>query len=234
MYLKKLLLCTALIFGSFQISQAQVLMSLIFGDKLNNENNMFGLQAEYSSNHITSFDPSKSLGTFNLGLFFTHRWENNLELNVGLLGKYRRGATGITPYAIEDSDLTAKFAEGEVKKRINFFSLPATMRFKTEKGIFAELGSQISYRLKAVDIFEVDVPEGDLRLDVDIRDQVKKIDLSLIAGVGMYVGKDQVNAVGLRYHGGITDVLTSEPGKQTYAQWVLYTNIPIGRAKAGL
>jgi hypothetical protein len=221
-------------FCSFAVpstSQAQVLISLLFGDKLNNENNMFGLHLDYSSNQISGLEPSKSLGTLNFGLFYTHSWENNLELNIGMLAKYRRGATGIPAYSLEDADLTAQFEDTEVTKKISYMSLPISMRYKSPKGLFIELGPQVSYRLKAFDLFEASATSGDLKLDVDIRDQIKKVDFGYLAGVGAYIGKDKINVLGLRYQGGFSDIMINQAGKQTYGQWAVYTNIPIGRGK---
>ncbi|MBN3581484.1 PorT family protein [Algoriphagus aestuarii] len=213
---------------------AQVIMSLIFGDKLNNESNLFGIHVDVSSNHISDFEPSKSLSTFNLGLFFTHRWENSWELNVDMLAKYRRGAKGLSPYVLEDPTLTAQFAEADLERRINYLSVPVTFRYHVKNGFFGEFGPQISYRLKARDIFETTTPDGNLELEVDVRDQVQKFDFSLVFGLGTYLGKDQVNAFGIRYHAGLTDVMNQYEGNQKFGQWAVYANLPIGRGKAGL
>lgn len=214
--------------------QAQVIMSLIFGDKLNNENNLFGLHMDVSSNQFSNFEPSKSLSTFNLGLFFTHKWENSWEINVDMLAKYRRGVKGLTPYPLQDASLTTQFADADVERRINYLSVPISFRYKVKNGIFGEFGPQVSYRLKANDIFETSPADGDLELRVDVRDQIQKMDFGLIFGVGTYLGKDQVNAFGIRYHAGLTDIMQEVDGSQKYGQWALYANLPIGRGKAGL
>ncbi|WP_296704855.1 porin family protein [Algoriphagus sp.] len=210
-------------------------MSLIFGDKLNNENNLFGLHIDYSSNNISNFEPSNALNSFNLGLSFTHRWENRIEMNLGMLAKYGRGAKGLTAYELEDNSLNSIFSGTEVERKIKYLSLPVTIRYRSQKWLFVEAGPQISYRLKsAYDYFEADTPDGKLELEVDVRDQIKKMDFSAIFGAGTYFGKDKVNAIGIRYHAGLTDILKDIEGKQHYSQWALYANLPIGRGKAGL
>lgn len=217
-----------------QCLQAQVIMSLLFGDKLNNESNLFGLHLDYSSNSFSNFKPSNALNSFNLGLNFTHRFEGKIEMNVGMLAKYRRGATGLPAYELEESSLNSIYADTEVERRINYLSMPVTFRYRTEKGLFAELGPQVSYHLKAIDRFEADTSDGLLELDVDVRDQIRKVDLSAVFGIGSYFGKDKVNAIGIRHHAGLTDILKEVSGKQHYSQWALYANLPIGRGKAGL
>ena len=49
---------------------SQVLLSLIFGDKLNSEGLEFGLEGGVNWSNISNLDADKSLSTFNLGFYF--------------------------------------------------------------------------------------------------------------------------------------------------------------------
>src|SRR5262245_8815883 len=70
--MKKLYLLSIGIILSASVN-AQVLISILFGDKLNTDAIIFGIHVDYSFNELTSIDPQKSLGKLNLALFFDIR-----------------------------------------------------------------------------------------------------------------------------------------------------------------
>ncbi len=215
--------------------QAQVLLSLIFGDKLNTEENAFGIHLDYSFNNISNLPESNYQGSFNLGLFFSHKFDDHWEMNLDLLAKYVRGAKGIPAYPLLDPSLDSQFSGTRINRRINYLSAPITIRYRNKNGVFLEAGPQFALRTKkAFDYFETDLPDGDLSLKVDIKDQVSQFDISYVFGLGMYIGKDKINALGIRYYGGLINVMKNLESGNKYSQFAIYTNLPIGRAKAGL
>lgn len=233
----RLLLLFFFCFTTFHnTSQAQVLMSLLFGDKLNTEQNAFGLHIDYSFNGITNLEESKAmgLGSFNLGLFFSRKFDDHWAWNMDLLGKYIRGASGIPAYSLMDPDLDTQFSGTHLDRKINYLSAVPTIRYLNDKGLFVEAGTQFSWRTKkAKDYFESSTPDGDLLLEVDVSDQINQIDVSYIVGVGAFIGKNKVDAVGIRYVGGIVNVMKNQ-GSNKHSQLAIYYNLPIGRGKAGL
>lgn len=212
-------------------SQAQVLMSLLFGDKLNNEDNLFGMHIDYSSNRMSGINADDTMNSFNLGLFFTHKWENNWHLNVEMLAKYQRGAGGIPFYDLGDPHLNDFYKDAEVIRKINYLSIPAAVRYAYKGKYFVELGPQLSFRTKSKDVLKVGLPQGDMTLDVDIRDEVQRFDFGFLTGIGMYIDKERVNALGIRFQGGFSDVMKNLDGSQHHSQVAVYGNLPIGRGK---
>lgn len=229
----RLLFCLffGICFSISSASQAQVIMSLIFGDKLNNEDNLFGIHLDYSWNNMSMTGAQDRLKSFNLGLFYTHKFDEHWHMNVDLMAKYQRGAGAIPTYDLGDASLNTFYAEADVKRRINYFSIPATMRYVFNGAYFLELGPQISVRTNAKDVFDADLAQGDLELEVDIRDEVQRFDFGFLTGAGLYIGKDRINSLGIRYHGGFSDVMKNEAGKQNHSQIAIYANLPIGRGK---
>lgn len=212
-------------------AKAQVLISLIFGDKINSEKNYFGIHLNESFNSISNFQDTKSLATFNLGLFFSHRFDEKWMLNVEALPKYRKGAKNLEAYSLGSPELDESFADAKVSRTINYMGLPVTMRYFVATSWFVEAGPQLNMRLKARDIFEIEPDEDEAFYKNDVRDQVSKWDFGLVMGTGMFIGKDHAKAVGVRYHKGLSDVLPNLADKQTHGQWSLYLNLPIGRGK---
>lgn len=225
-----------LFFGIVSYSNAQVLMSLIFGDKLNTENNAFGLHANYSLNGITNFEDSKALGlgSLNLGLFFSRKFDDHWAWNLELLGKYVRGAKGAPAYSLMEPELDALYSGTKYDRKISYLSAAPTIRYLTDLGFFLEGGAQFSWRTrKAKDYFEKKVPDGELSLEVDVKSQINPIDASYIVGIGAFIGKSKIDAVGIRYVGGIVNVMKNQ-GNNKHSQVAIYYNLPIGRGKAGL
>ncbi|MEP0713129.1 MAG: PorT family protein, partial [Algoriphagus sp.] len=56
-------------------------------------------------------------------------------------------------------------------------------------------------------------------------------DVGFVSGIGLYIDKDRLNSVGVRYHGGFSDVMKDQAGKQNHSQIAVYANLPIGRGK---
>ncbi|TDQ19688.1 outer membrane protein with beta-barrel domain [Algoriphagus boseongensis] len=213
------------------VGNSQVLMSLIFGDKLNSEDNLFGIHLNESLNTISNFEPSQSTSSFNLGLFFSKRMNDKWMLNLEMLAKYRRGANEIPAYSLGDENLDQLFQNTSVTREINYLSLPLSARYFLGERFFLEAGPQISLRTGAKDIFESSEDKDILSYKKDIRDQVNRWDFGYLTGIGFMIGKDQVNTLGIRHHESWSDVLIEEPGKQTNSQWALFVNLPIGRGK---
>lgn len=231
--LKFLIALIGMMLGSagMQNSQAQVLMSLIFGDKLNTENNYFGLHLDQSFNSMSNPESHKSFRTFNMGLFFSHKLDEHWMINFDMLAKYRRGVKGLDTYSLGDEALDEVSSEAEVSRSINYLSVPITMRYYASRSIFLEAGPQLSMRLGARDVFEISNDKDQGTYKNDIRDQVNKWDTGVVLGAGMMIGKDKVNALGLRYHGGFSDVMPDFSEKQKHNTWAIYANLPIGRGK---
>lgn len=210
---------------------AQVILSILFGDKLNSDELLFGIHANYSWNNLTGTHPSDASRNLNLGLFFTYKFNDHWMGNLEAMAKYQRGAKGLAVYPTGDESTDQLFAEGTVERRISYVGLPMTVQYMTRSGFFAETGPQVLIRTKAHDLFEVDRPEGELSLEKDIEDNTSRWDFSWIAGLGYRIGKSKLTALGIRYNLGLTDVMKVEEGSQQHRQFFIYTNIPVGRGK---
>ena len=108
------------VFFCFQEAQSQVLMSLIFGDKLNSPNIEFGLEGGANFSSISNLD-SNYRTDFNLGFYFDFNMKNpSWIFNTGVIVKSTMGAKDIAVYSLNDEKLDAVFAEGSVKRTINY------------------------------------------------------------------------------------------------------------------
>ena len=69
MFNKKIVTLFALMLIGFT-SHSQVLISLVFGDKLNSDGLEFGLEGGFNYSDISDLDADKRLSSFNLGFYF--------------------------------------------------------------------------------------------------------------------------------------------------------------------
>ncbi|MCH4552658.1 outer membrane beta-barrel protein [Aestuariibaculum lutulentum] len=207
---------------------AQILLGLIFGDDLNSEKLIFGIHLNYSWNDISNLPESGSLNAFNLGLNFNYKISDKFRAQTEMLAKYTRGAGDIPVYSLGDEHLDALYADGKVSREIKYLSIPMAIQYLTAIGVYAEAGPHVSMRIKANDVFEADTPEGSLELKRNIKDVVNLWDFGWIVGVGYYIAPLKTTSVGVRYYGGLSDVMDG-PGKQHHQQWAVYANIPLGR-----
>ena len=211
--------------------RGQVLISILFGDKLNTDAIIFGLHVDYSFNKLTSIEPQDQLGKLNLALFFDFRLADQWRLNAEALAKYTRGGKGITPYSLSDPQLDAQFADGKVERKINYVGLMSTLQYTVQHSWYIEAGPQLTIRTQAKDVFTSKKEDGELKLTRDIRDNVARWEFSLVSGGGYKFGKGTGMALGIRYNWGLSDVLKNTPGYEQNRGFYLLTNIPIGRNK---
>src|SRR6478672_1407250 len=104
------------------IAKGQVLISILFGDKLNTDAIIFGLHTDYSWNKMTSITPQDAAGRLNLSLFFNVRIHDQWRAEIEAIAKYSRGGKGMTIYPLSDPALYDQFAaaEGSVERKINY------------------------------------------------------------------------------------------------------------------
>ena len=216
-----------------QFARSQVLISILFGDKLNTDAIIFGLHVDYSWNKMTSVEPQDALGRLNLALFFNFRLNDQWRIGAEALAKYTRGGKGIAIYPLSDPALYDQFAaaEGTVERRINYVGLMTSIEYNIERSWYIEAGPQLALRTKAKDIFTAKTHDGELELTRDISDEVARWEFSVITGAGYKFGKGTGMALGIRYNWGLTDVMKTTVSSEQNRGFYVVSNIPIGRKK---
>ncbi len=210
--MKRLLLTINLIAITSIHAHSQVLITLIFGDKLNTDKLEFGLIGGLTAStlrNVADNPDAKYLSGFNLGFYFDIKLTEALFLNTGVLVKSPMGASGIMPYPLGDSDLDSVLVDSQVNRRLRYFHVPILARYYLAKPIFfIEGGAQVALMNKAFDEFTLDVFEKeDLVFKKDIIDQLNRIDAGLIGGLGFKLQKKLGMTIGARYYAGLLDIV---------------------------
>jgi len=243
--IKRILLAGLIFMASLQLSQGQVLLSLIFGDNLNSGKVEFGMTGGFNLSYIRGIDGSKPMNNWELGFYFDiHLKEKSpWYATTGVYVKSNVGGRNI-PLDYEGNRVindTVYFefenADGTVQKRFNTFYVPLNLRYMTKCGIFFDAGAQVGLVFKTIDTYQAEVDGHDLSYEVvgKVKDNglYKWFDGGIDGGVG-YKSKGSLGwKIGVWYYVGLTNIYKNDLGYKAYnsSLYVLAT-IPIGKKKA--
>jgi hypothetical protein len=212
--------------------QAQVLISLIFGEALNSEKIEFGLVGGMNRSYITSIDNSSGMNNFNLGFYFHILIKNNSYLSTGVGVKSTVGATGMPTYLLGDADFDSLYQDGTLTKKIPVFYVPILFHQRFNNRWYIEGGPQLGLVHQAKDIFEVSDLGGDLTYTRSVKDAYKRIDFGLLGGVGYKLKQETKSmAVGINYYYGMVNISKASDLTIKNSSIYFYLKIPIGIGK---
>ena len=212
-------------------ARSQILIAVLFGEKLNTGKLEFGIVVTPSLTGFTSIE-SKRRNGLDLGIYFNIRPDRKFFFSVEGIAKGALGAKDIAPYSTGSDTLDHLFANGTVERKIKSFGLIALARYEIVPKFYAVAGIQSNMMLGAKDIFRAKVNDNDINYTIKINDQVTLLDFGLTGGVFYKFRKDKRSmGMGIRYFQGLTDILKSTPGTQANTAWQLNITIPIGAGK---
>ncbi len=231
---------TAFVLFTFSYNaNSQVLISLLFGEKLNTEKLKFGLDGGVNFSNISNVDNSKYQPYFNLGFYFDLLLKENTRwyLHTGVLVKSNSGAQNINTYYTGNADMDSLFLDGTIERKLSYFNVPIMVRYKFKNELFIEGGANLGLLYKAYDNFYADVKdEEDLLFSLEVRDHYNRIDAGAMAGIGYSVLKGTGYNFGIRYYYGLTELMKDNTGDpQRNSAIYLFASLPVGageKAKA--
>jgi len=209
--------------------QSQILISLIFGDKLNNPGIEFGLEGGITLSSVSGFNSNKMLPAFGLGFYFDIKLKNQLYLNTGL---YVKSTYGVKLDTTDLNILNAKIEPnpGDYRLKLNYFSIPILLRYRFKNHMYFELGPQAGLMYKSYVEYNDKIDDKDIRVRTYNRELFNKIDVGATAGMGIVLQKGTGMTIGVKYYYGFTNVLKDVSGTKNSSLFIK-CNIPIGRGK---
>lgn len=224
-----------------QTAQSQVLISLLFGDKLNSEKLEFGLDG--GGNLLNMSNTPKDSGSsvnadwlnnWNLGFYFDIKLKNpKWGVHTGVFVKGSMGTNNITPYSLDNKSLDSAFLGGTVDRKINYFNVPILMRYSYCKGFFIQGGIQAGLRYTGKDFFYNSVKDNDdLTYSLDVKDNFARLDFGGFAGLGYKFTKGPGMTIHIDYYNGLVDANKTFEGNQYNQAFYFNASIPIGKKKA--
>jgi hypothetical protein len=230
----------AVVFFSLVVytANSQVLISLLFGDKLNTPALEFGLEGGASFLNMSNTASAKNLTSWNLGFYFNILLKPQMYIYTGVLVKGPMGCGSLDPYSLDNANLDSAFTLGSVDRKISYFCVPIMLKYKFENNFEVSGGIQAGLRTQAVDVFtQTYVTDGkdddDLVYDNYNRKDYAHLDFGLSGALGYYLPKFANGmTISARYYYGLVDVNLPESGHQNNQALYLNAAIPIGKKKA--
>lgn len=224
-----------LVIGCIHNTSSQVLISLLFGDKLNSPHLEFGLEGGINFSNISNLENSVSNTGFNLGFYFDIKSKKNPAwmLNTGVIVKSPMGAKGIAVYELSNEDLNKTFAGGSVEREIRYFNVPILIKYQFDNNIYIKGGPMLGLLSKAFDKFVKEIDNQDVTYKNNIRDQIHVIDAGLAFGLGYHLNKGNGMNIGLQYYLGLVPVMKGDQNPDEFNRsFYIVAAIPIGKGKA--
>lgn len=211
---------------------AQVLISLLFGDALNTEKIEFGLVGGLNRTYIRTISDAEGMNNFNIGFYFHILMKNSSYLSTGVAVKSNMGATGMPTYPIGDPEFDNVYNEGVLTKKIPGFYVPILFHQRFDNRWYIEAGPQLGLIHRPVDIFEVDGYGGDLSYTTSTRGQYQYFDFGFYGGIGYkFAKKIKSTSLGIGYYIGLSDVAKHTYPEIKNSSFYLFVKIPIGVGK---
>jgi hypothetical protein len=224
----KLSILTFLLLFSITLN-AQVLISLVFGEALNTPKIEFGMVGGLNRSYLNDISGSEGLNHFNLGFYFHVNLKDNSFISTGVLVKSNVGATGMPVYSIGNADFDTLYQDGTLSKKISCFYVPIMYHHRFNNRWYLEAGPQAGLRTKAVDIFGTTKLDGDLSYTKDVKDQYAHLDFGLVGGAGYKFKKELKSmAIGINYYYGLVNVSLTPDVTMKNSSLNFYMKIPIG------
>lgn len=215
------------------MGRSQVLISLIFGDKLNSEKIEFGLDGGYNFSTMSGFTSGRPLATFNLGFYFDFLIKNQWYINTGVLVKSNVGLDDLRQEDVAYLDPTTIYSDsGTYSQKISYFHVPVAIKYKLKNHFYFHLGPQFALRYKGFLIFDGEQDNKTVEVKTDNRDLFHRLEVSVIGGVGYKLKKGEGMNIGVKYMHGLTNILRDETRSSLNSSFYFYVGIPIGKAKA--
>jgi len=211
-------------------SHSQVLLSVIFGDKLNSEGLEFGLEGGVNWSNISTLDADKSLSSFNLGFYFDFRLKNQWNLYTGVLVKSKLGDLNLSEKDLAFLEITPNEEQGEYSQKLNYFIVPALLKYNFKNRMYLEGGPQFGLMYKSWVEFLSDNDDRSIRTRDFNKDKINKLDVGFTIGTGYKLMKKNGMTLGVKYYYGFANVYKGVSGTNNSSLFLKF-NIPIGADK---
>jgi hypothetical protein len=216
-------------------SQSQVLITLLFGNKLNTTDLEFGLEGGGNWSKISGLGANSFEPNWNLGFYFDIRIKKQWFIYTGVLVKASLGVNKLTAADLNLLGATVYFEKGDYAQKMNYFLVPALIKYKFKSRIFIEGGLQFGLMYKSWIEYVIDFDGKEGIIKEFNKDQLNKIDVGAMGGAGYRFSSRLTSwSLGVKYYYGFVDVYKDISNTKNSSIF-LKLNIPIGageKAKA--
>ena len=198
---------------------------------MNSDKIEFGLEGGFNYSSITGMESSSSIAVFNLGFYFDLKLKRpEWSIYTGVLVKSTQGLNNLTENDLKFLDVELREEEGIYRQELRGFLVPVMIKYKFNKSIYIAGGVQFGLVTKAYVEFNSDIDDIEIREREYNRDDINRIDVGAIGGLGYQFPKGPKWTLGAKYYYGFVDVYKSRSGTRN-SSWFLELDIPVGKNK---
>jgi hypothetical protein len=231
--MKKMILILTLLLSSYS-GHSQILISIIFGDKLNSEGLEFGLDGGVNFSQLSGMESNNFASNFHLGFYFDVRLKEQLWLNTGVLVKSSQGAAELSKNDVLNlyPDIKMYLDSGNYSQSLGYFNVPLMLKYRLKNHFFIEGGTQLGLMINAKLNYEHTYDGTEVKSSVDNMDAFNRFDVGLLGGLGYKLRKGEGMNIGVKYYYGLLDITNTGNLDNRNSVIYLKVDIPIGREKS--
>ncbi len=203
----KALICAgmAVLFPSAP-SQAQVLIGVLFGEKLSTPTFNMGFEVGLNFSDYEGFADSDRTRHTVFGLFADWRFSENFHFAGAVLPIAGRGADGLAPVLTGDPVFDGQTAAASMERSLGYVEIPLLLKWapQREEGFRIGVGPSFGIVTGANDRYDIVSPDGlHYVLERDIGDDLPGLDMGASVDVEW---RFPVLSIAARYTYGVTDM----------------------------
>ena len=210
-------------------ANTQVLLGILFGDKLSTEKFHIGVDVGLNLSNLSGIDGTGVKAGLLFGLLGEWRFAEHFYLQPELLPFYKVGANDLPPGGLDVQPLDSLATDKSASRRMNYFAIPVIIKYGVmEDKLHLGLGPQVGFLTGASDKFE-GVVQNTITVTEDIKDSLNSTDAGIVFHAE-YKFRGQFGAsVAARFYLGLTDTIKDNPGDAVYNRvFSVLASIPIG------
>jgi opacity protein-like surface antigen len=187
-------------------SHSQVLLSILFGDKLNSDGLEFGLEGGFNWSDIDNLEADQRLSSFNLGFYFDIRLKNQWNIYTGVLVKAKLGTDNLSRNDIDFLGITPQTEKRNYSQKLNYFIVPVLLKYNFKNRMYLEAGPQFGLMYNAWVEFTAENDSKETRIKNFNKDNINRIDAGFTVGTGYKLMNTEGITLVLKYYYGLTNV----------------------------
>ena len=212
------------------LAHSQVLIALLFGDKLSSDKFELGIRLAGNWDNVTGWGDTKSRFDIGFGIYGTLKLSQKFSLQPELLFKDPRGADKAPADMFDNSNLESLLESASVSAKLAYVSVPVLLKYYLTPTISLGFGPQIGYLSSARKEYKAEVyAEDDLIFKEDIKSTLNAWDFALAFNLEYRLPLKKAIHIGLRYYLGLTDIIKDNAGDSVKNSVIqINLGIPVG------
>lgn len=216
--------------GAVQPAQGQVLIGLLFGDKVSSDR--FHLEFNVGANFadLSGVEGTKLKPGFTLGLGGEWRFAGDFMLQPELVPFYSTGAKNLPTGAFDvPPALDSLVSDVSAERRTGYFAIPVLVKYGAlGRQLHIGAGPQIGFLTSGTDRIQGTINK-DITVEEDIEDKLNSTDAGIVFNLSYKLQPSFGTGINVRYYLGLTDTIKDNPGDAIYNRVLsVFVSVAIG------